>query len=453
MTAFLQALLWNPLFLGLFLVTGGYFSVCSRFFLFRHPFRVLKATFGQMLRTDPDGISPFRALSCSLAACMGTGNIIGVASALLLGGPGSIFWMLLSALLGMATSCAENILGILYRRKQKNGEWSGGSLSYMEAAFGSRKIALFFALSCVAVSLGMGNMAQVNSAAGLFREQLGISPLWCGLVLAALSIPVIFGGMKRMTALTEKLIPLLCLAFLFACGGVLVKYRLNLIPSLRLILSQAFSLRSAGSGAAGYTLSQTVRIGISRGVFSNEAGLGSSPLIHSSASTDSPFRQGLWGSIEVFLDTVVMCTVTALVFLSSNAAHTAATPTEMTVLAFTGVFGASAEIFISVILAVFAFATVIGWACYGEKAVQYCFGIKMLLPYRLLYSLCIILGACIKADTVWAIADLFNALMALPNLCALLFLRKEITAQMKKPCLPEPASKAKSEARSNRFFL
>jgi len=443
LTAFLQALLWNPLFLGLFLFTGTYFTVCSRFFIFRHPLRVLKATFGQMFQEDANGISPFRALSCSLAACMGTGNIIGVASALLLGGAGSIFWMLLSALLGMATSCAENILGILYRKMQKNGEWSGGSVSYIEAAFGSRKIAFFFGLSCIAVSLGMGNMAQVNSAVGLFREQLRASPLLCGLGFALLGGLVIFGGMKRITALTEKLIPLLCLVFLSACGAVLIKFRSNLLPSIRLILSQAFSLRSFGSGTAGYALSEAIRIGISRGVFSNEAGLGSSPLIHASAATDSPFRQGLWGSVEVFIDTVVMCTVTALVFLSSNAFQNAKTPTGMTVLAFSGVFGNFAGIFVGVTMAVFAFATVIGWACYGEKGVLYCFGKKAILPYRLIYSVCIVLGACIKADTVWATADLFNALMALPNLCALLFLRKEITAHMKKPCLPEPTNRAK----------
>ena len=436
MAAWLQSLVWNPLFLGLFLFTGAYFTLRSRLFILRHPLTVLRATFGQMFRPVEGGLSPFRALSCSLAACMGTGNIIGVAGALLLGGAGSIFWMVVSALLGMATSCAENVLGLLHRKKDETGEWSGGSIAYIEAAFGSRKIAFLFALCCTAVSLGMGNMAQVNSAVEALREQQPFSPLPCGLVFAALTGLVIFGGAKRITALTEKLIPPLCAVFLLACFAVLVKCRAELIPSVRLIFRQAFSLRSAGAGAFGFTLSQAVRVGVSRGVFSNEAGLGSAPLIHASAQTDSPFRQGLWGSVEVFIDTVLMGAVTALVFLCSGAAQSAAAPAQMTVLAFSCVFGRFSGAFVSVSLAVFAFATLIGWACYGEKGAAYCFGRKGVLPYRLVYLACIVLGACVRAETVWALADVFNALMALPNLTALLFLREEIIAQMKKPRLP-----------------
>lgn len=437
MAAFWQALLWNPLFLGLFLFTGAYFTLRSRFFVFRRPLTVLRATFGQMRRANTEGISPFQALSCSLAACMGTGNIVGVASALLLGGTGSIFWMVLSALLGMATSCAENILGLLHRRKDQTGEWTGGSIAYVEAAFGSRKIAFLFAFCCVAAALGMGNMAQVNAAVQTLCEQQPLPPFGYGLLFAALTAPVIFGGAKRITALTEKLIPPLCAVFLLACFAVLIRRRAALLPSVCLIFRQAFSLRSAGAGAFGFTLAQTVRIGVARGVFSNEAGLGSAPLIHASAATDSPFRQGLWGSIEVFLDTVLMGSVTALVFLCSGAAQNAETPAEMTVLAFSAVFGRFSGVFVSAALAVFAFATLIGWACYGEKGAVYCFGRRGVLPYRLLYLICIVSGACIKAETVWALADIFNALMALPNLTALLFLRGEIAAQMKTPRLPE----------------
>ncbi len=436
MAAFCQALMWNPLFLGLFLFTGAVFTLRSRFFTFRHPLTVLRATFGQIRCSGADGISPFRALSCSLAACLGTGNIIGVASALLLGGAGSIFWMVLSALLGMATACAENTLGILYRKKDQTGAWTGGSMAYIEAAFGSRKIASFFSLCCVAVSLGMGNMAQVNAATEAIRAQRPVSPLACGLAFAVLTAAVIFGGAKRVTALTEKLIPPLCAVFLLACFAVLVKCRAELLPSLRLILRQAFSLRSAGAGLTGYSLAQAVRVGVSRGVFSNEAGLGSAPLIHASAEAVSPFQQGLWGSVEVFLDTVLLGAVTALVFLCSGAAQAAASPAEMTVLAFAAVFGRFSGVFVSASLAVFAFATLIGWACYGEKGAVYCFGSRGALPYRLVFSACVVLGACVRAETVWALADVFNALMALPNLTALLFLREEITEQMKRPRLP-----------------
>ncbi len=436
MAAFCQALMWNPLFLGLFLFTGAFFTLRSRCFVFRRPLTVLRATFGQMLRPNKGGISPFRALSCSLAACLGTGNIVGVASALLLGGAGSVFWMVLSALLGMATACAENTLGILYRKKDETGAWSGGSMAYIEAAFGSRKVASFFALCCVAVSLGMGCMAQVNAAAQAIREQRPVSPLVCGLVFAALAAPVIFGGAKRITALTEKLIPPLCVLFLLACCAVLVKCRAEVLPSLRLILRQAFTLRSAGAGLTGFTLAQAIRVGVARGVFSNEAGLGSAPLIHAAAEAASPFQQGLWGSVEVFLDTVLLGAVTALVFLCSGAAQAAKTPTEMTVLAFSAVFGRFGGTFVSVTLAVFAFATLAGWACYGEKGAVYCFGRRSTLPYRLSFLACVVLGACVKAEAVWALADVCNALMALPNLTALLFLREEITEQMKRPRLP-----------------
>lgn len=427
----LQSLCWNPLTLIAFMGTGLYFSLKTGFFQFRHPVLIFRSTFGSIGKSrSADGISPVSALSSALAACMGTGNIVGVAAALNAGGPGAVFWMVISALLGEMTCCAENVLAIEYRRKSSR---IGGSMAYIEKAFSSRKIACIFSVFCIGASLGMGNMTQSNAVSGVICSTGNISPLAVGIVTAAISGVIIIGGIRRIASFTEKLIPAVSLVFVAALVLTVIKYRSNILPCLEDIFLSAFGLRPLIGGGVGYTVSKAVRTGIARGVFSNEAGLGSSPIVHSASAETNSAVQGMWGIVEVFIDTVLMCTLTALALMTSGAyeAGNSLSEIEMNTAAFSGIMGRYAEGFVGVSLCIFAFATIVGWEYYGEKAAEYAFGCKAVKIYRLVYLCCIVIGAATKLETVWALSDIFNALMAVPNLAALIILRKKAVQPMK----------------------
>ncbi len=430
----LRELCWNPLLLAAFFGVGLYFSVKSGFLQICHPVYIFRSTFGNMKKSDgKDGISPFAALSAALAACMGTGNIIGVASALTIGGPGAVFWMVVSAIFGEMTSCAENILGIEYRAKNDKNEWMGGSMLYIEKAFG-RKAACVFSVFCVGAALGMGNMTQANAIGTSVSEQTAIIPGALGVAVAAAVGMVIFGGVKRVSGVTEKIIPPLSLIVIIALCAVIIKNLNCIIPCIKQIFVSAFDFGSVSAGLGGYTLSKALREGFARGVFSNEAGLGSSPLVHASADVKEPLTQGLWGIVEVFIDTVLMCTLTALALMTSGAyaSNSTLSPVQMSVAAFSGILGSASGIFVCVALCLFAFATIIGWGFYGEKAIEYAFGEKAVTPYRVVFLICTVVGTCTSLDTVWALSDIFNALMAVPNLAAIILLRKKAVYHIKK---------------------
>lgn len=430
----IRELCWNPLLLAAFFGVGLYFSVKSGFLQIRRPVYIFRSTFGNIKKSDTkDGISPFAALSAALAACMGTGNIIGVASALTLGGPGAVFWMVVSALLGEMTSCAENILGIEYRARNEKNEWMGGSLLYIEKAFG-RKTACVFSVFCVGAALGMGNMTQANAISTAVCEQTEAVPVALGVAIAAVAGMVIFGGVKRVSGVTEKIIPPLSLAVIIALLAVIIKNYTFIFTCIKQIFVSAFDFGSLSAGVGSYTLSKAVKEGFARGVFSNEAGLGSSPLVHASADVREPFEQGLWGIAEVFIDTVLMCTLTALALMTSGAYGSSAplSPVQMSVAAFSDILGNSSGIFVCVALCLFAFATIIGWGFYGEKAIEYAFGEKAVTPYRAVFLICTVIGTCVSLDTVWALSDIFNALMAIPNLAAIIKLRKAAVYHIKK---------------------
>lgn len=430
----LQEICWNPFMLIWFMGTGLYFTVHSGFFQLRHPVKIFRSTFGRIKKSkNKDGISPYAALSAALAACMGTGNIIGVASALTIGGAGSVFWMIVSAVLGEMTAFAENTLGIIYREKNSKNEWLGGSMLYIEKAFRSKKAACIFSVFCVIASLGMGNMAQANAISISLSKQTSVVPFAVGIAVASVAGMVIFGGVKRISKVTEKIIPPLSAVVIFVLLAVILKNYKEIIPSIRLIFESAFDFKSLFAGTAGYTVSKTIKTGIARGVFSNEAGLGSSPIVHAATDVDEPATQGMWGIAEVFIDTVLMCTLTALALLTSSAANIKnMTAVEMCIKAFESIAGNYAGIFVCASLCVFAFATIIGWSYYGEKAAEYAFGEKSIPLYRIAYLICTVIGACVQLDTVWALSDIFNALMAVPNLAAIWKLRKDVNTEIKK---------------------
>lgn len=429
----LNELCWNPCTLALFMSVGIYFTARSGFFQLTKIPLIFKNTFGKMFRKScGDGISPLGALSSSLAACMGTGNIIGVATAITAGGPGAVVWMIVSATIGEMTCCAENILGIMHRVKDKNNQWLGGAMLYIENAFGSRKIASVYAVLCIGASLGMGNMTQANAIEQAVGDKISVIPPLLGVIIAVIAAMVIIGGVNRIASVTEKLIPLASAVFIVSCVAVIFVNRENIIPAVKLIISGAFSPKSIGGGIGGYTFGKVIKTGISRGVFSNEAGLGSSAIVHSAANTEQPLNQGLWGIAEVFIDTVLMCSLTALALIASGAYTLVDNPTKMNTLAFSSVWGNYADDFIGISLCVFAFATIIGWSYYGETAAIYAFGQKAVMPYRIIYLLCIVIGCTAQLETVWAISDIFNLLMSIPNLFALIRLRKQVIAEIQR---------------------
>lgn len=410
--------LWGPVMIAAFLGMGLYFSHKTRWFQLRRWFHWMRHTlFSSLKKQKTEGeTTSFQALCTSLAATLGTGNIAGVATAIVAGGPGTVFWMWVSAFLGMMTSFAEKSLGITYRIKEEDGQWQGGAMHYIEAAFHSKIPALFFAVFCLLASFGMGNMSQANSMADGLWSNFGIPPIITGCVAAGLVGIVVLGGAARISKITEFIVPWMSVIYIMGAVIAMIIYR-RLIPDvLSLIFREAFSLRA-------------LSIGIARGVFSNEAGLGSSVIAHARAEVDHPAKQGMWGIFEVFADTIVMCSLTSFVILLTNAQTlTTANGTALTSFAFSEVFGVGGGMFVGISLAVFAFATMLGWCYFGQVCMSYLFGKKSECLYSTLYIGMIIIGSVASLTFVWEISDVFNGLLAIPNLLALFLLRKKVIA-------------------------
>ena len=440
-----HAFVWGVPMLALLVGTGVYFTAKTRLFQLRHIGLWLRRTLfscftGEARRkSSGQAVSPFATMCTALAATVGTGNIAGVATALTIGGPGAVFWMWISAFFGMMTAFAENTLGMLYRERGPDGAWRGGPMLYLKKGLHSPFLAAAFALSCVLASFGMGNMSQCNSIAGGLSGIFGVPPLVTGIATAALLGAVMLGGLKRVTRVTETLVPFMAL---FYMGGALVVLwcRREYLPqACGQILACAFDWKAGTGGAAGYGIAQALRTGVSRGVFSNEAGLGSSVMVHAAADAKEPCEQGMWAVFEVFFDTIVMCTMTALVLLSSGVYDAAqygaaagtpllaqlATGAQLTAAAFSTVFGPPGGGFVAVSLVLFAFSTLLGWSYYGQRAAEYLFGEHAAPVYRALFLAAAVLGCTMRLDLAWALSDTFNGLMALPNLIGVLALRRE----------------------------
>lgn len=388
----------------------------------RHFFTVMRSTIGEVLR--PAGraageISPFQAFATAMAGTLGTGNIVGVATAIFLGGPGAIFWMWLSAFLGMATKYSEIVLAVHYRAKLPGG-MAGGPMYFLERGLKMPFLALLFAVFGSMAAFGIGNMVQANSVAGALQAAFGLSPYYSGLALALLGGLVILGGIRRIAAVASALIPIVAVFYLTGAIFILFYFRSEIPAAFTAIFTAAFQGRAAAGGLAGVAVLQAWRYGIARGVFTNEAGLGSASIAHAVARTAHPARQGMWGMLEVFMDTHVLCTVTALVLLVTGAAQSGLEGAAMTVDAYSrGLPGSTGQYIVAVGLAFFAFSTLLSWCYYGEKCFEYIMGGKGILFYRLLWLLAIPVGALGGLRTVWAFADILNGLMALPNLIGL----------------------------------
>jgi len=428
----LGAFIWGPPMLAVFLFTGALFTLRSGLFPFRRLPLWLNITFGSLFRRQPKteagSISQRQALTSALAACLGTGNIVGVATALQLGGPGAVFWMWVSAALGMMTCCAENILGVKYRWRTNEGGWMGGPMAYLECGLKSKGLARIYAALLSLASFGIGNMTQANAIAEAAKQSVRLPPLITGAVIAILVGLVIFGGVTRIAKVTEKLIPAMTILFLAACGAVIAKNSSKIPGVLALILSEAFKVRSV----MGFGIFKAMRYGIARGVFSNEAGLGSSAVVHAAADVKEPAVQGMWGIAEVFIDTLLMCTVTALTFLCAGPHGGNPTGLALAGLSFSGVFGAWGAHFLSFSIILFAFATLTGWSFYGEQGARYLFGERGAGVYRALFVAAIVLGCTLRLELVWDISDILNGLMAIPNLIGILALSGVVIRETKR---------------------
>lgn len=400
---------------------------------------IIRNTVGTLLSRDENdktkGISPFQAVTTALAGTMGVGNIAGVATALVSGGPGAIFWMWVSAFFGMVTKYAEIYLAVRYRKKGPGGYY-GGPMVYMSEGLGKKGLAVAFSVLCVTASLGVGNMTQINSLSTAAQASFGV-PLWVSGVLVAVCVAlVVFGGVRRIARVTEAVIPFISILYICFAGAFLYINRSGIGQSFRLILDGALGIKTAAGGILGYSVSQAVRMGLSRGVFTNEAGLGSAPIAHAASDCKSPAHQGAWGIFEVFLDTIVVCTITALVILTAGGGTLWTSGLDgapLTSAAFESVFGPLGDYFVTAAIALFAVPSMLGWCFYGESALSWLTGGKKraVALYRLAFVLITVAGAVLRLQVVWAVSDVLNALMALPNLIAVFLLRKEIRPPQK----------------------
>lgn len=414
--------LWGlPLILGI-LGTGIYISIRLSGIQFRKLGFALKHTLGKAFAkadgSDGD-ISPFSALATALAATVGTGNIVGVSLAIIMGGPGAIFWMWVAAIFGMATKFAEVTLALAYR-ENRGGSFVGGPMYYIEKGLNNKKLAKTFALFASLAVFGIGNSTQSNAIAGVLRDNFGISTILTGLVLSILAGIVIVGGLASISKVTEKLVPFMSIFYILGSVWIIFLNRANLLPAIQSIFTGAFAPMSVAGGVAGISVREVISAGVARGVFTNEAGLGSSPMAHASATTDHPVRQGLWGMTEVFVDTMVICSLTALVILTTGVDRSAGVDARSLVATAFASKSAFGGIILSLGISLFAFSTILGWAYYGELSVSYLLGERIKKYYRILYVIFVFVGANMDLGLAWTVANILNGLMALPNLYALI---------------------------------
>ncbi|HFI0394584.1 TPA: alanine/glycine:cation symporter family protein [Streptococcus suis] len=416
---------WGPPLLLLLVGTGVYFTLRLGVFQVSK----LPTAFRLIFSSDQSGqgdVSSFAALCTALAATVGTGNIVGVATAITTGGPGALFWMWVAAFFGMATKYAEGFLAIKYRTKDANGQAAGGPMHYITLGMGQKwkPLAVFFAISGVLVALlGMGTFSQVNSIASSMSASFGLAPQLVSIVTAISIAFFIFGGIEKISDVSTKIVPFMAILYILASLTVLALHWDQLIPTLALVLKSAFTPTAAVGGFTGATVQQAIQRGIARGVFSNESGLGSAPIAAAAAKSDNPVEQGLISMTGTFIDTIIICTLTGLTILVTGQWSVAGLEgAPLTQAAFATVFGQPGALALTISLVLFAYTTILGWSYYGERCIEFLFGTKSILPYRLVFVAMVALGGFLKLDLIWTIADIVNGLMALPNLIALLAL-------------------------------
>lgn len=437
--------MWT-LLIPFFLAEGLYFTVKTNWFQVTKLGLWLKSTIGSLFHLDirrrEEGAeaSQWQSICTVLAATIGTGNMAGVATAITAGGPGAIFWMWVSAFFGMMLTYAENVLGICYRYRDKEGKWIGGPMVYMEYGCHRRWMAIVFSFLCILVSIGMGNMTQINSAAGVLETSFHIPPWLTGMIAVIFVGIILIGGRERILNVTEKIVPIMAIAFLTASVLAIGMHIKQIPAAFQMILEEAFTMRAGVSGVAGYGIGTAIKKGIARGVFTNEAGLGSSVMVNAVADVKEPVQQGMWAIFAVFLDTFVMCTLTALIILTSGVYDRTSynlaianggleylpDGAVLTGKAFAASFGMRGEWFVAICIVCFAAATILAWSYYGERAANYLFGKKSRIFYQVFFLAALFSGSVMRLTIVWELSDLWNAMMAIPNLAAVAILSKDV---------------------------
>ncbi|KZR58575.1 alanine/glycine:cation symporter family protein [Pseudobacillus badius] len=422
--------IWGPPMMLLLLGGGLFLTVRLGFFQFRYLPHVMKETFGKIFVKDdaPGSVTPFQATTSALASTIGAANIVGVPVAIALGGPGAIFWMWVVAMIGMASKYSEVVLGVKYRTKNEAGEWVGGPMHYIEKGLGWKPVAVFFAFFLM-IEIVASTMVQSNSLSQTVESSFNIPPLATGIIVLVLVALVTLGGIQRIGSVTEKFIPLMVGIYLVSALIVLGANVTEIPAAFALIFKSAFAPISAAGGFAGAGVAAAIRWGLARGIYSNEAGMGTAPIAHAAAKTEHPAKQGLWGIFEVIVDTLVVCTMTALVVLTSGAWQdvTADKASTMVVTALSNVVGTGiAGTLISICLFFFVLSTVVVIVFYGEKQAEYLFGLKFSKIMRFVYLAAIIAGAVGGLQFIWQFLDLMLAMIVLPNVIALLFLNGEV---------------------------
>lgn len=429
-----DAFIWGPPLLVLLVGTGILLTVKLGVVQITKLPRALKLIFSAENKGSGD-VSSFAALCTALAATVGTGNIVGVATAIKAGGPGALFWMWIAAFFGMATKYSEGVLAIKYRTKDKNGQVSGGPMYYIVNGMGEkwRPLAIFFAISGILVALlGIGTFTQVNSITDAINNSFGIDPRITGVVLAVFVALVVFGGLKSISNVATKIVPFMAVIYVVICGIILISFWNKIPETFMLIIKSAFTPTATTGGFLGATMSLAIRNGIARGVFSNESGLGSAPIAAAAAKTEWPAEQGLISMTGTFIDTIIICTLTGFSLVISGVWCSDLNGAVMTQAAFNGAIPTFGPILLTVSLTLFAFTTILGWSYYGERCFEFLFGVKGMNGYRTVFVAMVLLGAFLKLEVVWIIADIVNGLMAIPNLIALLALSPIIVSETKK---------------------
>ena len=419
--AFAQ-LMWGPWLLVLLLGTGFWLTIRLRGIQFRSLFYALRLTFSKERQGQGD-LSHFSSLMTALAATVGIGNIAGVSTAIALGGPGAIFWMWVTGLVGMATKYSEGFLAVKFRRVNDKGEISGGPMYYLEEGLQNKWLAMCFAAFGACAAFGIGNMVQANTTATAVKESIGLNSVTIGMLLAILTGMVVIGGIKRIAEVASYLVPFMVAIYFSGALIVIFKHLDQLGSGMKLVFEHAFSGTAATGGFMGASLANCIRYGVARGLFSNESGMGSAPIVAAAARTNHPSKQALVSMTGTFIDTLIVCSITAMAISSTGVWTSGETGVALTIQAFTaGLPGYWGKLLVTLGTITFAFSTILAWEYYGEKCFEYIFGEKYILIYRYAWVIFVFIGALIKLDLVWNFSDAMNALMAVPNLIGLVLL-------------------------------
>lgn len=441
----INGFIWGPVMLVLLVGTGIFLTIRVGFLQVSHIGLWMKGTFGAMFKKHAadENITPFQAVSTALASTVGTGNIVGVTTAIISGGPGALFWMWFAAFFGMITKYSEVLLAVKFREKDSEGKHFGGPMYYLSRGANLPWLGTIFAVFATLACFGIGNLTQINSMSNLINLNFGVPHIYVGIAVTIIVGIIIIGGIKRIGAVAEKLVPLMCI-FYIACGVVLIFLNLDKIPGVfKLVFSEAFSFKQVGAGFLGYSITMGMRYGFARGIFSNEAGMGSAPMAHASSNTKNPVDQALWGIFEVFVDTFLVCSITGIVavmnlHLLEQGLNGATLISEAFRISLPGNFG---SIGVTIALFLFAFTTIVGWSHYGVVSLGYLTNKNKTLEliYKIILLILIVVGSVSELQLVWNIADTLNGLMAIPNLIGLLIL-SPIIAKTTREYLKNPSS-------------